>query len=68
MDVSLILWIVVAALGITFAVKPLWMWIFTESWKNDSTEPQEGYLRYARTFGIILAAVGVGMLVLTLAV
>lgn len=55
------------ALGILFAVKPLVMWRFTESWKPGSEDgPQPGYLRFARTFGIILAVVGAGLLVFSL--
>ncbi len=68
MVLALIVGGLVAVLGVVFAIKPLWMWVFTESWKEGSEAgPEEGYLRYARTFGIILAVIGGGLVVLTLA-
>lgn len=63
----LTVWTLVLALGVAFAIKPLWMWIFTESWKPGSEDgPSKHYMRYARTFGIILAVIGGAMLALTL--
>lgn len=63
----LTVWALVLALGIMFAIKPLWMWIFTESWKPGSEEgPTKPYLRFARTFGLILALTGGAMLVFSL--
>lgn len=63
----LVLWGLALAMGIAFAINPLWMWIFTESWKAGSEEgPTKEYLRFARTFGIILAVIGAAMLAFTL--
>ncbi len=64
-----ILWAFVTLLGVSFSIKPLWMWFFTESWKPGSEDgPTKEYLRFARTFGLILAVIGLGMLAFTLAV
>ncbi len=64
---TLTLWALVLAAGVAFAIKPLWMWVFTESWKPGSEDgPTKEYLRFARTFGIILAVIGAAMLALTL--
>ena len=63
----LTLWALVLAAGVAFAIKPLGMWVFTESWKPGSEDgPTKEYLRFARTFGIILAVIGGAMLALTL--
>ena len=64
----LVVWALVLAAGVLFSIKPLWMWIFTESWKPGSEDgPTKQYMRFARAFGIILAVIGGAMLAFSLA-
>ncbi|MBM7661074.1 hypothetical protein JOC85_001846 [Bacillus mesophilus] len=56
----IILGITLITIGLTMIVNPSLIWLITESWKSDGTEPSTLYKWSTRFGGVMVTLAGIG--------